>query len=227
MACFKLRYTPLGDFEQKARQFFRSVLPLEDLAFCVFGFEEKDKCGKPTHPHYHCHFSIDIDKFPKVNIGSLRKKIQRFLKDCQDVRKGNAVYSLTLENDVLEPERFFRYPLKQGGRVFVNWEKLPEGFDLELQTVLASEEYHRMVQENLKKLDKLLQPNTKDKLFEYLDELKITPQTPKVKILEFIINYYAQEEKSLNKQTAMGYLNTALIKYGIQTPQQMAEEWLI
>lgn len=223
---FKLRYTPLGEFEQKARSFFRSVLPIENLTSLVFGFEENDKCGKPTHPHYHCHFSLDAEKYPKVNIGSLRKKIQRFLKDSADERKGNAVYSLCHEDDVKDEKRFFRYPFKQGGRVFLNWEILPEEFDLVMELALAREEYDRMVEDNLKKLDKMLRPNTKDKLFQYLDECKITPETPKVKVLELILYYYTREEMSANRQTIMGYLNTSVLRYGIETIEQMAEDWL-
>lgn len=220
----KLRFTI--DEQQKARTFFRSILPIEDLDVCVFGFESKDKNGKPTHPHYHCHFAVDTEKHPKVNTGSLRKKIQRFLKDSEDERKGNAVYSLTQEKDVLEPQRFFRYPFKQGGRTFLNWEKLPEDFDIDMQIALAEEEYARMVEQNNKKLDKLLRPNTKDKLFEYLDECKITPQTEKVQILKLILIYYNREEMSANKQTIMGYLNTAMLRYKIQTEEEMAKEWL-
>lgn len=225
---FKLRYTPMDgkDAQHEGRRFFRNILPIEDLEYCTFGYEEVDKCNKPTHPHFHCHFAIDSEKYPKVNTGSLRKKIQRFLKDSEDDRKGNAVYSLSQEKDVKEPFRILRYPFKQKGRVFTNWEKLPEDFNLEQQILLSYEEWSHRVDENNKKLEKSLAPNTKDKLFEYLDTLKFTPSCSKKDILKFIIKYYAQEEKSMNKQTCLGYLNTALIKYGIMNEEEMADEWL-
>lgn len=224
---FKLRYTfPEGTTKDEhvdlARKFFSLTHP-ENLKYCTFGYETLDKLGKPTHPHAHCHFATDCSKF---KIGSLRKAIQRYFKDIGETRKGNSVYSLGIPEDVLDTFRVLRYPYKQRGRFLTNWEKVPVDFDVTTETELANEEWLRAVDRNNKKLDQSLQPNTKDKLFEYLDEIKITPQTPKTKILEFIIIYYTQEEKSLNKQTALGYLNTALIKYGIQTPEEMANEWL-
>jgi len=225
---FKLRYTfPEGTTKDEhyslARQFFAN-LKLESLVYCTFGYETLDKLGKPTHPHCHCHFAID-QSYP-VKIGSIRTALQRYLKQIGDTRKGNCVYSLGIPEDVLDTFRVLRYPFKQKGRFCESWEKVPVDFNVITETELANEEWLRAIDRNNKKLEQSLQPNTKDKLFEYLDEMKITPQTPKIKILEFIIIYYSQEEKSLNKQTALGYLNTALIKYGIQTPLEMANEWL-
>lgn len=228
---YKLRYTFSPDASGNHFSEASSMLGIiGDVSHVSIGFENCDKVGKPTSPHIHFHFS----SFSKYD--TLKKRIQRYLKDTfQGKRKGNAVYSLKLESVIEDEERFFRYPFKQSRyhpqpedytSFCLRRSKLPKGFDLERQTELACEEYERDMGFNLKKLENALKPNTKDKLFKYLDELHAqTPFTSRQDILTHVINYYTQEEKSANRQTIMGFATTAMLKYGLITASQLALEW--
>lgn len=199
------------------------------VKYMTIGVEELDKCGEKTHKHIHIHMLIN-DK-----LASMRKRLQRMFQRVEETRRGNVLYSLVEEDDVKDDCRFFRYVFKQSltegfpaeNRLIGRYQLYPPDYDISLQSKLAYEEWSRDVEFNKKKLEKLLQPSTKDKLFEYLDAVHQTHSfTNKRDILIMILMYYNQEEKSANQATIMGYLNTALMRYGIMTPEQMADLWL-
>lgn len=237
----KFRYT-FDDNEQQAEAAMPKISELlgiltmdqrshqSRVKYITIGVEQLDKCGEGTKKHIHMHMLID-DK-----LASMRKRLQRYFKSVDEKRKGNVLYSLTEEEDVKDPIRFFRYVFKQLGsvayplenRLLVNHQVYPPDFDKTLQCSIAYEEWLRDCEFNMKKKSDALKPSTKDMLFEYLDKINETVGKFKtdVEILTFILQYYMQEEKSANKATIMGYLNTAILRYGLMTPQQMAEAWL-
>lgn len=205
-------------------------LKREKCVYISIGIETLNGLGLPYPKHIHAHM-VTQDKH-----SAIVKRLQRYWLTVGDERKGNKKYSCVEEESVRDLNRFLRYPLKQ---MTLNplprdedWfcsvrSNYPERFDLLLEKILASEEYDRMVEFNQKKKAQQDAPNTKDKLFEYLDAINNgTPFKTDQKILENILIYYHQEEKSANKQTIMGYLNTALLRYKIMTPSQMAQMWL-
>lgn len=227
---FKLRYTFTPDTSKHFQEASSMIGIIGDVSYISIGFENCDKVGKPTSPHIHFHFTSH------TKYDTLKKRIQRYLKDTfNGTRKGNSVYSLKLESVVEDETRFFRYPFKQSRfnpqpKPHTDFSRersrLPNGFDIERQTELACEEYERDIEFNLKKLENVLKPNTKDKLFKYLDKIHAdTPFTSRKDILTHIITYYAQEEKSANKQTIIGFTTTAMLKYQLITAEQLSIEW--
>lgn len=225
---YKFRYTLSEDLGDNYRQimYLQSLLLPEDGEYVATGgFEKLNKFNEPTHAHIHIHFGCK-----SRTLGGMRKALQREFKNRGETRKGNALYSLTEESDVIDVNRFLRYCWKQGGRITDSTgllEKLPKDIDIDLETKLAKEEQERMWEFNRKKQDESMRPNTKDKLFEYLDGLhKKAPFLCKRSILIKIMEYYNQEEKSANKSTIIGYLQTAIWRYKLETFEQTADIWL-
>jgi len=205
-------------------------LKRDKSVYISIGIERLNGLGLPYPTHIHAHM-VTQDKH-----GAIVKRIQRFFITNNDTRKGNKKYSCVEEECVDDLNRFLRYPLKQ--MTFKpppsdeDWfcslrSNYPPSFDLLIEKMLAAEEYDRMVEFNQKKKAQKEAPDTKDKLFAYLDAVhNDTPLKCDHIILEKILVYYLQEEKSANKQTIMGYLNTALLRYEILTPSQMSALWL-
>lgn len=218
----KFRYTPQEDIqdEQQYQCALTSYIQhITDCSFMTCGYEVLNKLGEPAKPHYHYHLGT------KKTLGTLRKSFQRGDYYKGTLAKGNELYSMTEEKDVIDYCRFFRYPFKQGGRRGFR-EKLPPNFDLNVEIKCAQEEYGSMVKYNQSRRDKALAPTTCDKIMEYLESLEHKPYTD-LDILEKMIQYYADKGSSSNKQTLLGYLNTYKIRNGIITAKQMAELWLI
>lgn len=206
-------------------------LGISSAIYSSANIEHHDKMGKETKPHIHIHFVYRNEKGVKDVVGSLRKKLQRYFADSGETRKGNILYSLVEETDVKDLTRFLRYPLKQGDILGAFWKdrlcKYPSDFDISLQTSLAAEEYARMVEFKTKKHEESLKPSTKDKLFEYLDAIhSATPFKNKKSIGIAIVEYYSQEEKSLNVSTVQGYLHLATIRYKLVSIENWVEQYL-
>lgn len=226
---YKFRFTPSPTLDENlcqnvGRSFFREFLKIEELEFATFGFETKDKLGEDTDPHFHCHFASSNFK-----IGAVRKAIQRskYALDAKAENRAKGYYSLTEETDVQSEERFFRYPFKQQGRCFQNWERLPDGFEIEKQVALACDEWERDIEFNQKVKERRERPTGKDVLFSHMDVLhQNTPFTNVEDILVAILDFYNTEEKSSNESTIRGYVNTAILRYGLMTSRDMAKKWL-
>lgn len=223
----KFRYI-LSDGEIPRTKMYLASYFIADMCdeyYASCGYEVLNKTREPTNPHLHMHFVVK-----NKTIGSIRKALQREFKRLGETRKGNSLYSLAEEEDVKDLNRFLRYAWKQGGRRGIEDgfpERLPPDMDINLQEALAIEEQDRMWDFNCKKKADSLKPNTKDKLFEYLDEINekckfITKKEILIKIME----YYNQEEKSANKSTILGYLQTAVWRYGLETFEETADSWL-
>lgn len=207
-------------------------LEINDADYCSAGIEELDKLGDKTHPHVHIHYITYNKKNLKDILGSTRRKLQRYFGDIEEVRKGNCLYSLVEETDVKDVNRFLRYPYKQGGGDLGVFRKrlnrVPEDFDEVLEKALAKEEYERMVEFNRKKRDESLAPSTKDNLMKYLTDIhQVNPFTNKLDIAEAIVNFYDQEEKSMNTSTMEGYLHLAVIRFGLMSKRDFAKKYLL
>jgi len=221
----KFRYT-FNEGISLAEQMSASVTCLglltDNAVMRSVGIERLNNLGRPAQPHVHIFFATT------TKIGALRKAFTRSdLYKNSNGRKANSLYSLTEEDDVKDENRFFRYVFKENRDFPMKYQKLPESFNFEIEAACAKEERELQIERNLKSEAKNLAPSTKDKLFEYLDGLNEQSKfTTKLQILMKIIEYYTSEEKSLNHSTTMGFLNTALIRYGILTIEQLALEWL-
>lgn len=240
-AMVKLRYTlpSLDEFREpaSAAAWAKSVETLGDLFKTVYGtseglyyatggYEWLNKDGEQTHPHIHLHFAFKTDDQDKL-LGTIRKRFQRWSKD--DPRKGNALYSLALEKDIKDYKRFFRYPWKQSGRVVFVGERVPPSMrdEVEKHVEMAQEEQRIVWDVRRKKKEKAMQPGTKEILFDYLDRINDDHKFGSQReILIEIIKFYNQEEKSANKNTIMGFLQTAMWRYGLETFEATADKWL-
>lgn len=235
---YKFRYTPREGQHKRIGQHAWSAIVESYLDsgeyYASCGFEKLNNLNESTHPHLHFHFAI---KTEKDLLGAMRKRFQRYIKlDGDETRKGNVLYSLAEESDVKDINRFLRYVWKQGGREHLGtgwpYEKLPSEMEIDLEIALAREEQERMWEFNIKKREKQMAPDTRDKLFEYLDDCHqqenfLGKKQILIKICEF---YGTPDEKgnmrSANKQTILGYLQTALWKYKLETFEETAEQWL-
>lgn len=235
MNYYKFRFTASPDSDILSQSNIRATtseflgLLAVDAELYSWGVETMDKFGDLTHTHIHIHFCCD------VKIGTLRKRFQRWRESDQGAqwsggRTGNVLYSLTQENDVLDLLRFFRYPFKQYSEpelISTVNQKFPPKFNVIEQSKLAHEEWKRHVDMNRKKRDELLRPVTRDKIFEYLDGLfKEGPPPSRRDLLLALMRFYAQEERAANKQTMIGYAQTAMWRYGSETFEDTANRWV-
>lgn len=195
----------------------------------TIGVEEKDKCGNKTDKHLHVHFQS------VSTVGTIRQRIMRFFKSIDEKRKGNKLYSLTQEEDVKDNDRFFRYPYKQGllddwpleNYLAKKYNIFPEAFDYDLQMRIAYEEWSRDVEFNCEtKRRKEAKEALKDELFIYLQGLPENERNTPNLLLISILKYYVEGERVCNKQTILGLLNTACLKFGLITYEAMARDWL-
>lgn len=195
------------------------------------GYEVLDKMGEETHPHIHIHFTTD------VALGTIRKQLQRIftgaLADHCVGRKGNTLYSLSEYSDVRDIERFLRYPLKQMGKGRHRYVKalcvFPAALDLSLLEKCANDEWSRLIDINRKKLDSQLKKSkTKDDLFVYLEGIFSDLKEPlgKKELLRSICQFYLDEGKSANRSTIMGFYQTALWHFKIESIDETVDRWM-
>lgn len=204
----KFRYT-LGDGENKKSSMFYSLF--EKASIITVGYEEKDKLGKPTHPHLHYHMLID-DK-----IANIRGRLKTYFKANDESRSGNELYSLSQEKDVIDHNRFFRYVWKQGGRVR-GIEKLGglKDFNVDVEIKCAMEEYARSCQFNNDKLDRSTRANTYDKIVALLLD---NPPTTIKQVIDRIRDFYIKEGLACNASTIAGYATTYSLGHGLMDPE--------
>lgn len=170
----------------------------------VVGFESKDKFGQPTQSHIHIHFQTNAD------VGSIRTALRRFWEKEGETRQRAALYSLKEEVDVVDIDRFWRYPLKQGDKTLEKFQKYPDGFDASLQRALAVEQYNNLVEVNNKKRDtEIGKESTYSKLKKYLDQV---PLSTSREVNARVLDYYEQEEMSMNLKTMTGYTLTYCVQ---------------
>lgn len=74
------------------------------------GFECKDKCGDFCRPHIHIHFDSRIKKDTIVH--SLKRHYEEY---HGEKLKGNNMYCLKIDPFPENDQKFFSYPMKQGG----------------------------------------------------------------------------------------------------------------
>lgn len=204
----KFRYT-LDKNENKQTAMFNTLF--EKASIITIGYEEKDKLGKPTHPHLHYHMLID-DK-----IANIRGRLKTLFKANGEERSGNELYSLAEEKDVLDVNRFFRYVWKQGGRCKYH-EKIDKlkDFDVAVEIKCAVEEYARSCQFNNDKVDRSTRANTYDKIVALLLD---KPPVSIKEVVDRIRDFYIKEGLACNASTIAGYATTYSLAHGLLDPE--------
>jgi len=122
----------------------------------VLGVESNNACGAVIKRHFHFHFCLPADDDKE----SVRKRFIRNYKLLHPelvsyppnskegtITRGRGWYSLKVETDVEDNDRFFRYCVKQIPPEKFNYEftriPLPAGLDLKFQNILAYEEWSK------------------------------------------------------------------------------------
>lgn len=213
----KFRYTlAAGEDKVQSARAFRTTFAKASIM--TLGYEEKDKLGAPTHPHIHLHMLID-DK-----IANIRGRLKTLFKTDGEERKGNELYSLTEETDVLDVNRFFRYPWKQGGRLTcLERTVLLKDFDIEVEIKCAMEEYSRSCQFNNDKLERSTRANTYDKIKSIFVE---KPPTSLKEVVDRIRDFYIQEGLACNASTMAGYATTYSLSVGLLDKELFSQKLL-
>jgi len=198
----KLRYT---FFEKQTTSDFAKLFKLDYLrhiepVHLVCGYETMNNRGELTHPHIHIHFSTD------KNIAAIRKALTRMWAEAGEDRKRAALYSLKLEEDVKDPNFFYRYPLKQGSLTFHEFNVYPPDFDFTTQRLLAQEQWSQICEvNNAKALSDANKQSTYDKLEVFLKEKS---PTTKDTVLQLVLQYYKENRLAMNLATMSGYALT-------------------
>lgn len=200
------------------------VIDPDNTVFFICGFENKDKFGKPTHPHIHMHFTSGEE--PKFIRDRFRKWIKTHTAQKQ---KRCELYSLK-EIDCEDVNRFLRYPMKQLNPLnvavwdtFSDWINYPDDFDPIIEGQKANDEWVSAVEHNNKALEKHLRPTTFDKIEDYLEALNLENPSEDL-ICEKIVEYYKENKLSANFSTMMGYCNTYRLTHGLMSVQEAVRE---
>lgn len=177
----KFRYD-LAENETVLPVIYRLVKDGNKIPSGILGIEDKNKYGEVIKKHLHFHFMSE------EKIETIRKRFNR----SSDPEKKDS-YSLCLEKDVKDQNKFFRYPLKQYENIdnFNNNNILiPSGFDIKIQHLLANEEWNKgkeILSRQRVKSDS--RQTTYEKLIELIDNENI--KFSSVKEIElYILDYY-------------------------------------
>lgn len=176
----------------------------------ISGFETHNKLGEQCKAHLHLVF------YSVKNKETMSKKVKRYLSDTYDQAvTGNAAMSFKPQH-IRDKNEFWRYPLKQSLNP-----TLCNGFtpaELDSFHECAKESYRKVVQLNQAKADK---SDKSDTLFERLsDNLKKLQITDKVALQIATSKFYIAEDKPLNKQIMIGYVDLYRLKQGLITHEE-------
>jgi len=183
----------------------------------IVGIESHNKYGEviKRHMHYHFYFQGD-EKETKKFIERTRKHIQRHYQEIGE--RGKGFYSLTAP-DVQDTDRWLRYCLKQVPTVSETFSnpriKVPDGFDLEFQWMLATEEYQRdreFLSSRRETADK--RQTTYQKILASIQD-SATKFRDVRHIFDYIIDYYKQEELPVERHKIRSMIDTIALSVGL------------
>lgn len=198
------------------------LLSLYDIKYLTAGIEQTNKAGDKTWLHTHIHFSSTAAR------DTIAKMLKRHLGERGDngwgqETSGVKVFSLKPEPILRNREDFYRYPLKE------NLDKsLCFGFQaksLENMHKIASECKSKSQEVWRKRLDHTDQNNSifeklKDKFEKVGVKYNGDMSVNKLPFLTEATQLYIDEERPVNKQTIMGYVDNYILSKGYMTIEQ-------
>lgn len=226
MNYIKFRFTlPPSDDDLSTLGMLRNshVILYDKLEFMTCGLESVNNLGETCNKHIHIHFSTSDE------IHKIRDRFRKWVKSLWPNLewKKAELYSLKLETDVKEPNRFFRYPFKiqydPKLMDFMRGRWNPEWGDIQSEANMAHDEWITTVEHNKKARDKALKPTTFDKIEKYLEELKLTEER---QICLKIVEYYRENKLSANWSTMMGYCNTYRLIHNLMSDAEAVDHML-
>lgn len=227
---FKLRITldtEIADQSSYENKFFKkSVLKVveEMERYCpsgrmTWGLEFLNKLGEYTYPHMHIVFQSQEKK------NTIVTQLKRWwLAQYDEKLCGNKMYSLKIETNIDE-ERFFRYPLKEYENLDLKLHQATPAFsltELERMRGVANAQWKIGIEVANTKKDNREQSDTLYERLEHrLDKLEeITKSIVMLAILDFYIN----ENRTINNTTMVGYGRLYLLKKGYIDRNQYAAD---
>lgn len=171
----------------------------------VMGVEKMNKYGEQIKTHLHFHFETE------EKVETIRKRFVR-----ANEKKKN--YSLKMETDVVDLDRFYRYPLKQYDPAefkYLYKFTLPENFDMKLQQLLAYEEWNKgkeILTKHAVKRDSRL--SVYERILEKLDTEGVKFDNLQ-DIKYYIFDYYMDNKLPLQKQKMLDMVNGVAAFHGV------------
>lgn len=187
----------------------------------IFGVESHNKYGEVIKRHMHYNFlhpsddSVEIKKF----LETVRKRFQRAYPG-----RTKGYYSITSVPDVKDMDRWFRYCLKQ----YENFNEVPcikgfprpEGFDLETQWKLATEEYIRdreFLSSRREAKDR--RQTTYEKIRALIEEEQVQFKSIR-DIFNYILKYYKQEMLPVERHKIRSMVDSIALHTGLMTEDE-------
>lgn len=208
--------------EKLVNAFLGDELQQQMVAHTI-GSELGWKTGKA---HIHFHFeSLHSDS-------NIRKTIiPKFLKSVGDNRSAsNSVYSLkTMRNsDVDSIDRYFRYPLKECGLLYKDLCRFPHDWVLnrcpEYMAKLAEDEMLNKLKDIAKTQarDEIKEKRKSDFVEHMINIHAVKPFKDIHTIYVETLNYYNEENESINPQHSWGKVLHFAVRFGLTTVEEIA-----
>lgn len=215
--------------------------------FLSWGVEALDEAGQSTNLHLHIVLytekECDAKDIHKGRLATLRRAFTRdnlYLEPKKTwVKTDPTIYGMELFKDFKSPERALRYCWKQAGQGLSDLLKrensykqkhyhtmLPPEMNIELEYKAATEEYEHSSAARYKTYKKKMAPTSCDKLLAHLEQLDNPPTTKKDSMVE-MLKYYAEKEQPANKLQLQGYVVIWLLRRGIVSYDEMADNFLV
>lgn len=194
---FEVGKRPLSSYTSTTRDWFSWLLEKQYInGKATAGCEVKGRMGDYVKPHFHIHFRSATKKDTIAQ--GLRRKYE---KDYEEKLYGNSMYTLKLEADPMNDDKFFRYPLKQQDpdkplmAIGIACQKTRD------MCVAAIASYKVVCEVNQSKDMKIkLNESLYDRLEVYLDKNGCS--------IINILKFYTEDNKPINDATIVGYFNT-------------------
>jgi len=157
----------------------------------ILGIETMNKYGEIIRRHMHFHFSS------REMLDSIRKRFLRTRRKTDDDKFIQDDYMLAMNADTYNPDRCYRYPLKQYSPADFEYKwasriPVPDNFDIKEQQLCAFEEWDRNKDHHTKKRDKA---NSRDTIYEKIIK-QISEQsvlfTELVQVEYYVLDYFLE-----------------------------------
>jgi inhibitor of KinA sporulation pathway (predicted exonuclease) len=197
----------LPKFKAISRNLVRKLLDTYRITKLTGGVETLNRAGDRTWCHLHLHFDAVENK------ETIARLIKRYLADNYSQNVTGVKY-FCLKPDVAKNiDEFMRYPLKQTFDKSLCYGYTDE--ELEIMHKVAQASYIKCQEINQAKLDK---SDNSDTLFERLcTYLKSTSNATKTLLLISATKFYVEENKPINRQTILGYVDNYMLREKIIT----------
>lgn len=211
---------PLADIVRDILHEGDPEAPLYPGILCV---ESKNKYGEviKTHLHYNFWYFGSEDETTKF-CAKIRRRMQRG-NACLPEKRGKGYYSIVAHPDI-DFDRFFRYPMKQLESEYI-CEGVPfpdkvSPFDVEVQRLIAKDEWHRDLEfHNAQRHKAEQRQTTLERLVDSIATRKLSFKTQR-QVFDTVIQFYRDEGLVMERMKIRGMVDTLSVRYGLITPDE-------